>query len=290
MTSSKSLGLDLCDQAAVRDAFAAWQPDAVINCACMGGSVHFVGEHAGEVIDANTRMALNVYEAAARLKARPLVVNPLANCSYPAAVDVQVEDRWLEGPVHASVTSFGNATRMKYFIGKCYAEQYGMRSINLLAGGLFGPLDHLEDHRLHAVDGLILRIVRAKLANEPSLKIWGTGTPVRECLFARDFARALADALSMDLDLLEPVNVSQHVALSVNDIARTATRIIGYTGRLEHDLMYPDAAPIKVVDDRRFRELFPKFVFTDFEQAVRETADYYLQAVGRSAACAPART
>ena len=288
IASSRSLGLDLRDQAAVRDAFAAWQPEVVINCACLGGSVHFVMEHAAEVIDANTRMALNIYDAAARLKARPLIVNPLANCSYAEAGDLQVEDHWLDGPVHGSVTSFGNATRMKYFLAKCYAEQHGMRSINLLAGGLFGPLDHLEDHKLHAIDGLILRIVRAKLANQPSLKIWGTGTPVRECFFAKDFARVLVDVLSMDLDLLYPINVSQNFALSVNEIAQTAKRVIGYEGTLEHDLSYRDGASVKAVDNRRFRSLFPRFVFTDFEEAVRQTAEYYFQALAdRSAVPIP---
>lgn len=283
--SSRSLGLDLCDREAVREAFAAWQPDAVMNCACLGGSVHFVMGHAADVIDANTRLTLNIYDAAVRLKSRPLIVNPLANCSYSEAGDVQVEDQWLSGPVHESVTSFGNATRMKYFLAKCYAEQYKMRSINLLAGGLFGPLDHLEDHKLHAIDGLILRIVRAKLANEPSVKIWGTGKPVRECFFVKDFARLLVDVLATDLDLLYPVNVSQSFALPVNEIAQTAKRVVGYQGALEHDLSYKDGAAAKAVDNRRFRSLFPQFRFTEFEQAVRETAEYYLHAVtSRSAA------
>ena len=281
--SSKSLGLDLCDRERVRDAFATWQPAAVINCACLGGSVHFVMEHAADILDANSRMVLNVYKAAAQLKTKPLMVNPLANCSYPATVDVQLEDRWLVGPVHPSVISFGNATRMKYFVATCYAEQFQMRSVNLLAGGLFGPHDHLEDWKLHAFDGLILRMVRAKLASEPRLKIWGTGKPVRECLFVRDFARALMDVLTTDLDLLYPLNVSQNFALSVNEIAQIAQRVIGYEGSLEHDLSYSDGAAIKIVDNTRFRSLFPKFIFTDFEQAVRETADFYLRAVGQSA-------
>lgn len=277
--SSKSLGLDLCDAAATQERLAAWTPDAIINCATFGGSVHFVMREPADVLHTNLLMVLNLYRAAASLATRPLIVNALANCSYAASLDLQVETHWLAGPVHPSVTSFGNATRMKYVIAKCYAQQHGIPSRNLLFGGMFGPWDHLEDDRLHAFDGIVLRMVRAHVFHEPELKIWGTGTPLREWIFVKDAARVLIEALEAPSDLTEPVNVSQGLALSVNDIAVLVQRLTSYPGKIEHDLSYPDGAPTKVLDGRRFRSLFPHVRFTDFEVAVKETIDYYRQAV-----------
>jgi GDP-L-fucose synthase len=277
--SSKSLGLDLCDAAATQERLAAWRPDAIINCAAFGGSVHYVMREPADVLHANLLMVLNLYRAAASLATRPLIINAMANCSYAASLALQVETQWLDGPVHPSVTSFGNATRMKYVIAKCYATQHGIPSKNLLFGGMFGPGDHLEDDRLHAFDGIVLRMVRAHVLHEPELKIWGTGTPLREWIFVKDAARALLEALEAPFDLTEPVNVSQGLALSVNDIAVLVQRLTTYPGKIEHDLSYPDGAPTKVLDGRRFRSLFPLFQFTDFEVAVQEAIDYYRQAV-----------
>jgi GDP-L-fucose synthase len=50
---------------------------------------------------------------------------------------------------------------------------------------------------------------------------------------------------------------------------------VGYDGELWFNTKYEDGAPRKVLDDRRFHELFPSFQFTDHREAIRRTVAYY---------------
>ena len=69
-------------------------------------------------------------------------------------------------------------------------------------------------------------------------------------------------------------------------LARAIAKAVGYAGELWFNTRYEDGAPRKVLDDRRFRQLFPDFVFIDHEEAIRRTVKYYeraLAGVGKAA-------
>ena len=94
------------------------KPDAIVNCAAHVGSLHYVTEYAADVINDNIQMALNIYRAAAKECRNSLIINPLSNCSYPGDSGIQFEKDWLNGEVHKSVHSYGNAKRIIYIISK----------------------------------------------------------------------------------------------------------------------------------------------------------------------------
>ena len=97
-----------------RKVFYKTKPDVVINCASFGGSVHHVMKNPAFVIKNNMLILINLYECASKMIKKPLIINALANCSYPHKLEIQNEKRWLDGPVQFRI-SFGNITRMKYF-------------------------------------------------------------------------------------------------------------------------------------------------------------------------------
>jgi GDP-L-fucose synthase len=274
---SRRDGLDLTDTAATVAAVRAIAPDAVVNLAAVVGSLNYVTEKAAQVVDANLRMILNVYRAVAEAAPRAVVVNPVANCAYPGDLEVYSEDLFWAGEPHRSVLSYGSTRRMMVVASQCYAWQHGLRSVNLFVPNMYGPHDSTDPNKAHAMNALVSKLVKARREGLPEFPVWGTGAPIREWLYAPDFARVLLEVLGrLDSDAFdEPVNVGQKHGLSVREIVDLLVAELGYEGRVTWDLSKPDGAPRKVMDDARFRKHFPDFRFTALKDGIGATVRYY---------------
>ena len=272
---SRRTGLDLCDYASARSGLADVQPDVVMNCAAHVGSVHYVTEFAASVAHDNMQMALNLYKAVQESCPRAHVINPLSNCSYPGDANIHYEPDWWNGAVHDSVLPYGTTRKMVYVVAQCYARQHGIRTTNFLVANAYGPGDYLEPNKVHALNGMIIRLLRAKWTNQPHFEIWGTGKPIREWVYVRDVARIMVDAISRDDERVYPINIAQNHGSSIGDLAKMIASAVGYDGELAFNTQFQDGAPIKVLDDRQFREAYPDFCFHPIEDGIRDTVAYY---------------
>ena len=276
-TASLSTGLDLRDPAATADFLRQQQPTHIINCAAHVGSLNYVTEKAATVVADNSRMVLGMYEAIAQECPQALVINPIANCAYPAVADVFRESEWWDGHLHRSVLSYGTSRRLLWAAAECFQMQYGVRSIHLLTPNMYGPYDSTDPNKAHALNALISKFVKAEHTGQAELPIWGTGVAIREWLYAPDFAR-LVWAVLQNPDrpgLEQPTNLAQNDGLSVKELVDIIQSKFDYKGRLTWDTSKPDGAPKKVMDDTKFRQVFPEFVFTPFEEGIAETVKYY---------------
>ncbi|MBF9143440.1 NAD-dependent epimerase/dehydratase family protein [Hymenobacter properus] len=275
--SSLRDGLDLRDADAVTAFLRVHQPTHIVNCAAHVGSLNYVTEKAATVVADNSRMILGMYEAIATACPQALVINPIANCAYPAKADLFREDEWWDGHLHRSVLSYGATRRLLWATAECFQMQYGIRSINLLTPNMYGPYDSTDPNKAHALNALISKFVKAEKIAQPELPIWGTGVAIREWLYAPDFARIVRAVLEQpDRSGLEtPLNVAQNDGLSVKELVDIIQSKFDYQGRVVWDHTKPDGAPKKVMDDTRFRQVFPSFEFTDFEQGIANTIAYY---------------
>ena len=277
--ASRRTGLDLRDYDAVLRYLSDLRPDVIINCAAHVGSVHYVTKLAADVIHDNVQMVLNLYRVIHELGLDTRITNLLANCSFPGQGEIYRESEWLDGPTHPSVLSYGEARRMTYFIAKCYHMQHGIKSSHFLVPNTYGPGDHTDPNKTHALNGLIIRLLKAKRANEPTFEIWGTGKPVREWLYVEDLAEVIVRSLSMDADLLYPVNVAQQSGCTIRELAEMIVRAVGYEGELTFNTDYQDGTLIKIMSDEVFQRLFPGFRFYDMERGIRNTVAYYEKVV-----------
>ena len=275
--ASLSAGLDLRDAAATAAFLRTHRPTHIVNCAAHVGSLNYVTEKAATVIADNSRMILGMYEAVARECPEALVVNPIANCAYPADADVFEESGWWNGHLHRSVLSYGASRRLLWAAAECFEMQYGVRSIHLLTPNMYGPYDSTDPNKAHALNALISKFVKAENLGQPELSIWGTGLPIREWLYASDFARLVWEVLQHPdrPGLDQPTNLAQNDGLSVRELVGIIQTKFGYHGRLRWDASKPDGAPKKVMDNAKFRQVFPLFRFTDFQDGIAETIKYY---------------
>ncbi len=272
---SRRDGFDLCDPESTRRVLRDVRPHTIFNCSAHGGSLHYVTDFAADVIHDNIQMALNLYRATLAECPSATIVNPLSNCSYPGDADVHKEQEWFDGPVHESVTSYGNSRRVIYVISKCYAIQHQLRSVNFLVPNCFGPGDSTDPNRTHALNGMIIRMLQAQRAGQREFEIWGTGAPIREWGYVIDMVKILQAGSGLDMDLTYPVNIGQNRGYSIRGSAEMIAEEIAFDGQLVFNPEYADGAPRKILDDRRFRELFPDFTFTDHRQGIRNTVEFY---------------
>lgn len=272
---SRKDGVDARDFQALHAAVSQAAPDCVFNVAAHVGSVHHVTDFAADVVHDNTAMALNLYRSVQQAAPEAVIINPLSNCSYPGDAVIQREAEWWDGPVHDSVWSYGNSRKMIYVLARCYARQYGIRSINLLVPNAFGPGDYTDPNKTHALNGLIIRMVQAQRSGDKEFTIWGTGGPIREWGYVKDVAALLVQSLGVHEDLLEPVNLAQGRGYSIRESAEIVRDALGYDGEFVFDTTKQDGAPRKVLADERFKEVFGGFRFTDHAQGVAETVEYY---------------
>lgn len=276
--ASRKSGVDLRDPFSCEKFFAKEKPDIIINCAAHVGSLNYVTEQAATVVLDNTRMILSMYEAIAKVCPQALVINPIANCAYPAVADKYSEDAWWDGPLHHSVMSFGTTRRLLWSVGESFRMQYGIKSIYLLVPNMYGPYESTDPNKAHALNALVSKFVKAQ--NEKThVEIWGTGVAIREWLYAKDFARIVFQIIQNPTlhSLHEPTNIGQNYGLSVKELVSIIQSNFGdFKGEIRWNTAMPDGAPKKVMDDKKFRKIFPDFRFSDFKEGIKKTIEYYL--------------
>jgi len=75
--------------------------------------------------------------------------------------------------------------------------------------------------------------------------------------------------------LISPVNIAQNKGYSIKESAEFIAQAVGFEGKLIFNSKYADGAPIKVLDDEKFRSLFPDYEFYDHMKGIQETVQYY---------------
>jgi len=273
---SRRSGCDARDLETLRDKIASIAPDIIIMAAANVGSMDYVSRYAADVVNDNTLMYVNLYRAVADVNPGIKIINPISNCSYPGIIDIQDEDAWWHGPIHESVEAYGTPKKMAFVISKCYRRQHGVKTINVIIPNAYGPYDYVDESRTHAMNGIIMRMIKAQKNNDQEFSVWGSGTPIREWIYMPDAARVIAAIIDDDQARLpDPLNIAQQSGISINDSVEIVKTLLDYPVRIRHDLSKQDGAPIKILSKQKFDVFFPGFDFTDYRVGILETIKYY---------------
>ena len=246
----------------------------IINCACHVGNVHYGSKHHADIIYDNAIISLNIYKACAELNYKFKIINPFANCSYPENTNIQREKNWLLGNVHESVISYGSYKRFLYALSKSFSIQYNIKSVNWMYGGGYGPNASDDENKEHALNGMILRMVKAKKEKNKSFVVWGSGKPIREWVYIMDMAKILKLSINKN-EQIYPVNFGQKIGYSIKETAYIIKKILKYNGKLIFDRTKKDGDKKKVLDNKNFKKKIKNFKFTSLKEGVRETINFY---------------
>ena len=268
-------GPDLRERHETLAFFQEKKPTQVLNCAAFVGGIQFGYKHPAELFQNNLLMTLNLLEAAKISKVKRLV-NPISNCAYPGDATFFKEDEFWNGPLHESVMVYGFVRKASWIGAWAYAKQYELDVINLILSNMYGPEDHFEEERSHALGALIMKIVRAKQTGQEHVIVWGSGKPVREWLHVDDGAEAMVRALDV-APYVDPINIGVGKGISIWEMALLIKDLVGYEGELVLDISKPDGAPYKTVDGSRGAKHFGWSPNRDLMQGVAEAIQWYVE-------------
>ncbi len=240
-------GVDLREQAAVRDWFAANRPDVVIVAAAKVGGIVANDSFPGTFLYDNLMIETNVIEAA-RIAGVAKLLFLGSSCIYPRLAPQPIsEDALLTGPLEPTNEWYAIAKIAGIKLCQAYRRQYGCDFISAMPTNLYGPGDNYDLATSHVLPALLRKVHEAKLAGAPAVALWGTGSPLREFLHVDDLADACIFLVKNYSDEGH-VNVGSGSDLSILDLTKLICRIVGYPGRIEHDRSKPDGTPRKLMD------------------------------------------
>jgi GDP-L-fucose synthase len=271
--TSLSMGVDLRNFEQCDDLFDKVKPDIVLHCASYVGGIQFGLKYPAEMFRNNLLISVNIFDSCINHKVKRLV-NPISNCAYPGKSTIFKENEFWDGPLHDSVLVYGMARKITQVGATAYQKQYGLDTINLVLSNMYGPEDHFDEERSHALGALIMKMVEAKRKKQNSIVVWGTGKPVREWLYVDDGAEAMIRACNIP-PYDDIINIGVTKGISIKEMAELIQQIAGYEGKLIFDTTKPDGAPYKTVDGTRGRELLGWQPQTRLEDGIKNTVEWY---------------
>ena len=254
MVTRTSAELDLRDGAATRAFLAAEKPTYVVMAAARVGGIKANSTEPYDFLYDNLAMAANVIDGSRRAGVRKLLFLG-SSCIYPKLAPQPIrEESLLTGPLEVTNEAYAIAKIAGIKLCDHARAQYGSDFISAMPCNLYGTGDNFSLENSHVLPALIRKMHEAKLRGDTSLRLWGTGTPLREFLHADDLAEACVLLLER-YSQAGHINVGSGEELSIRQLAEQIAQVVGFTGRLEFDPSMPDGTPRKLMDVSRIRAL-----------------------------------
>lgn len=246
--------LDLRNQVAVTRFFETEKPEYVFLAAAKVGGIVANNTYRGEFIYDNLMIQNNVIHQAYVNGVEKLMFLG-SSCIYPKLAPQPLKEDYL-------LTGLLEPTNQPYAIAKiagiemcdAYRKQYACNFISVMPTNLYGEGDNYDLEKSHVLPALIRKFYTAKKQNLASVTLWGTGTPKREFLHVDDLASACY-FLMQNYNEAGFLNVGTGTDISILEVAKIIKNIVGFEGKIEHDLSKPDGTPRKLMDVSKLHNL-----------------------------------
>jgi GDP-L-fucose synthase len=245
---------DLRDPIQTRNLFAAVKPDFVFMAAGKVGGINANSRLPVDFLYDNVMMGMNVIRFSSEMGASKLLYYG-SSCIYPRIAEQPIkEDALLTGPLEPTNEPYAIAkiACLKYI--EAMRKQFESPFISCMPTNLFGPGDNYDYETSHVLPALIRKIHDAKVNNQSTFTVWGTGTAKREFLYSEDLARA-SIILMNQYDSDETINIGSGSDISIKDLANTIAEVVDYKGSIVYDSSKPDGTPRKWLDSSKIAQL-----------------------------------
>ena len=255
--------LNLLDQKSVLSFFKRNKFDEVYLCAAKVGGIQANTTYVADFIYQNLEIQNNFIHSAYLTKVKKLMFLG-SSCVYPKKPKIPIKEEYL-------LTSELENTNEMYAIAKiaglklckAYNSQFKTDFRAVMPTNLYGQNDNYDSLNSHVLAALIKKIVLAKKQNKKSYIVWGTGKPKREFLHVDDLADATVKIMNLSKSKYNKVagekfpfiNVGSGSDVSIKDLAKLISKIVGYKGKMIFDKSKPDGTFRKLMDNTKLRKI-----------------------------------
>ena len=316
--------LDLLDAVAVRKFFDEERPEYVFLAAAFVGGIMANSIYRADFIYKNLQIQQNVIGESFRHDVKKLLFLG-STCIYPRDAEQPMkEDALLTSPLEYTNEPYAIAKIAGLKMCESFNLQYGTNYIAVMPTNLYGPNDNFDLKRSHVLPAMIRKIhlahclrnndeksVREDLNKRPvegidgnsswedikgilcqygitdrEVKLWGTGTPLREFLWSEEMADAsvfvmekvdFKDTHTSDKDIRNcHINIGTGKEITIRELAQLIIGAVGYEGNLTFDSSKPDGTMRKLTDPSKLHSLGWHHQI-EIEEGVKRLYDWYLQ-------------
>jgi GDP-L-fucose synthase len=230
------------------------RPDAIVLAAARVGGIHANDIYPADFIYENLIIEANVVQAAHQAGVGRLLLLG-SSCIYPKAAPQPItEDALLTGPLEETNQWYAVAKIAGVKLVQAYRRQHGRDYISAMPTNLYGAGDNYDLVTSHVMGALIRKVHEAKTQGQTALAVWGSGRPRREFLHVDDAADALVHLLKT-YSGEDPINVGSGLDVTIDELAATICKVIGFDGGLVHDPGKPDGVNGKLMSVARLRAM-----------------------------------
>jgi GDP-L-fucose synthase len=260
--------LDLTNQSAVAEFFAAEEPEYVYLAAAKVGGIYANNTYPAEFIRDNLTIQTNIIDSAYRSGVKRLLFLG-SSCIYPRECAQPIKEEYLlSGPLEATNRPYALAKIAGIEMCWSYNRQFGTKYLAVMPTNLYGLGDNYHVENSHVIPALIRKFHEGKVSAAASVTVWGTGTPRREFLYSDDMADACIFLMNLPDHEFVPllgqarnngvpplINVGVGTDMTIRELAELVSRVVGYRGDIVFDPSKPDGTMRKLLSVDRLRQL-----------------------------------
>ena len=246
--------VDLLDRNAVNDFFAAEKIDHVFLAAAKVGGIIANDTESGDFIRDNLYIQTNVIDAAYRHGVKKFMFLG-SSCIYPKFAEQPIkEESLLTGELEPTNSAYAIAKIAGKEMCDAYRKQFGFNAFTVMPSNVYGVGDNFDPQSSHVAAGLMRRFHEAKEAGLDEVVAWGTGSPLRELIYADDLADACVFLMN-NYDAGGMINAGSDQEVSIRMLTELVAQTVGFDGKISWDASKPDGTPRKIMDNSRLRAL-----------------------------------
>ncbi len=266
--------LDLEDQRATRAFFEKEKPDYVILAAAKVGGIHSNNTYRADFIYRNLMIECNTIHSAYLSGVERLLFLG-SSCIYPRDCPQPIKETYLlTGALEKTNEPYAIAKIAGINLCESYNSQYGTQYLSAMPTNLYGPFDNFDLENSHVLPALMRKAHEAKLRQDDTLPVWGSGKPRREFLYVDDMADACVFLMESDIGQ-GLFNIGTGVDVEIGKLAEMIKACVGFEGELVFDPTKPDGTPRKLMDVSKMSAL-GWTAKTPLEEGLEKTYRWYL--------------
>ena len=266
---------DLRNLEKTRELLLDTKPDVVIDAAAKVGGILANSTEPVDFMINNLQIQTNLFSASHEANVKKVVFLS-SSCVYPklAAQPIK-ESSLLTGSLEETNSAYAVAKIAGMRLIQAYRQQFNRNWISVMPTNLFGTFDNFSTTTSHVLPALIRKFHDAKVNNESSVTLWGTGKPKRELMEVDEFARALM-LIVEKYDDVETINIGTGKDLSIKEISEIVKEVVGFQGEVMWDESKPDGTPRKLLDITKLRNLGYE-PHEDLKTGITKTYEWFKQ-------------
>lgn len=251
----------------------------IIHAAGKVGGVKANDDFVYDFFHENLQMNLNILKACQEYKIKKSTFF-LSTCIFPYEAPLPLKESSIhQGEPHPTNFGYAYAKRMLEVGSRSLKKQYQIEPSCIVPCNMYGENDNYDIRNGHVIPSLIHKCYLAKKKNEDFV-IWGSGKAEREFLYVKDVANLLESIHLGDAKCPELMIVAPEKIHTIEEVVSLIIKHMKFSGKVIFDKTKSEGIMRKNTDKTIFRNYFPDFKFTNLDDGLGPTIEYFMKNYG----------